>query len=202
MFDFVFDLGPFLVPFCSHFGSPNRSFLGSIFALFLDVAPRGAQEAPKRPPRGAKRLQKVPQEAPKRLPRGPKRAQEHPKRPHKSPKVPQEEPKGKRKREEIGPKGLSEHHLQQVQKRESGHLETSKRPASLSLFLMSSPACLFHLPTMIDQLRPPDPPSLQASKPPSLQASKPPSLQSASAGCAKRKQFRREPNDGASTAVK
>ena len=50
MFDFVFDFGPFLVPFCLHFGSPNRSFLGSIFALFLDVAPRAPQEAPKGSP--------------------------------------------------------------------------------------------------------------------------------------------------------
>ena len=48
MFDFVFDFGAFWVPFWLHFGTPNRSCWGSIFALFLDVAPRGAQERQKR----------------------------------------------------------------------------------------------------------------------------------------------------------
>ena len=48
MFDFVFDFGAFWVPFWLHFGTPNRSFWGSIFGLFLDVAPRGAQERQKR----------------------------------------------------------------------------------------------------------------------------------------------------------
>ena len=68
MFDFVFDFGAFWVPFWSHFGTPSRPFWETIFALFLDVAPRGPQEAPKRSPRDPKRLQgspKRPQQRPK-----------------------------------------------------------------------------------------------------------------------------------------
>ena len=85
MFDFVFDFGAFLVRFWSNFGTPNRSFWGSFFTLFSDVAPGAPQERPKRrqeapkgipggtkrPPRGPKSAQKGPQEAP----RGPKRSQ-------------------------------------------------------------------------------------------------------------------------------
>ena len=84
MFDFVFDFGAFWVPFWSHFGTPSRPFWESIFALFLDVAPRAPQERPKRrqeaqkgaprgpqePPKGAKRPQKAPQEAPQEAPKG------------------------------------------------------------------------------------------------------------------------------------
>ena len=67
--------GPILGPQIVHFGGRFLLFLGTSRQEAPKRLPRGPQE----PPRGAKRLQKVPQEAPKSPPRGPKRTQEHPK---------------------------------------------------------------------------------------------------------------------------
>ena len=87
MFEFVFDFGLFWVPFWPHFGIPNRSFWGSIFDLFFDVAPKGpqeafknSQEAPKGAPRGFQEAPKRPQEAP----RGPQEASKRPPRAQKA----------------------------------------------------------------------------------------------------------------------
>ena len=87
-------LGPILVAFWD----PKSSILGSIFARFLDVAPRSLQEAPKstqEAPTGPKRRPKKPprgsQETPRDPPKAPRDSQEAPKR---RPRRPREAPRG------------------------------------------------------------------------------------------------------------
>ena len=106
----------FLINFSGIFGSlwdqkstPNRpkkniaeAILPSKFDVGAQEAPRGSQEAPKRPPRGPQEAPKRAQEAPKRAPRGPKRpprrSQVAPKRPQvafkRSPRLPKWLPRG------------------------------------------------------------------------------------------------------------
>ena len=101
--DFLSLFGSILVPFGGAFGSPNRSFLASIFWWFLHVVPRSPQERPRaaqeRPrasqeppksaqerPKGGQERPKSGQRAPKRRPRAPKSGQESPKSGKKWPK--------------------------------------------------------------------------------------------------------------------
>ena len=104
MLDFVFDFGPFWVPFWCHFGTPNRPFWGSIFALFSNVAPRGPQE----PPRGPQELPKSTQRGPQDAPRGPQDRPRRPKRPPRTAKSPPRPPKMSQNRPKNRPKNRSE----------------------------------------------------------------------------------------------